>query len=138
MVSRATRLTGPRVPERVVQQQIVTLLRSVGAAVYVLGTVRRRGDFHGTMQTPGLPDLFAVLPASKVAAPDGAFSSPTALWVEVKAEGGQLRREQAEFRAQCESAELAHVVGGVDDVIAWLIAGGWLKAENVPHYRRPA
>jgi hypothetical protein len=49
-------MKSPRIPEKVIQQQIVTLLRSIGAQVWVLGTRRKRGDYQGTMQTPGLPD----------------------------------------------------------------------------------
>lgn len=43
-----------RIPEKVVQTQIVALLRTLGADVYVLGTTRPRGDrHHGTYQSQG-------------------------------------------------------------------------------------
>jgi hypothetical protein len=122
-----------RVPEKVVQQQIVNMLRSVGAAVYVLGTKRPSTDFQGTRQSPGIPDLFVFLPAPRLQP-----GAPAALWIEVKAAGGTLRREQDEFRTQCRLVPtLGYVTGGVDQVISYLVNGGWLKSENVPHYRLP-
>jgi len=57
------------------------------------------------------------------------------LAVEVKAAGGRLRPEQAEFRELAIAAHVAHVVGGLDDVVAWLIAHGYLRDSHVPHYR---
>jgi hypothetical protein len=44
-----------RQPEKAEQAGIVKLVRALGGRVYVLGTRRKRGDFQGTMQTPGLP-----------------------------------------------------------------------------------
>lgn len=129
--SREHRPKVARVPEKIVQQQIVHLLRSIGAAVYVLGTRRRRGDFHGTMQTPGIPDLFAFLPLQH-ASDQGLHS---VLWVEVKADGGRLRLEQAAFQALCEQHQYPHIVGGVDAVVAWLVRRGFLKDTQVAHYR---
>lgn len=70
-----------RVPEKAVQAQIVHLLRSIGANVYVLGTTRRKGDHQGTMQTPGIPDLYVFLPRL----PSGLDNHISTLWVEVKA-----------------------------------------------------
>ena len=134
---RLTARTG-RVAERVEQAHIVQLLRSLGAAVYVLGTVRRRGDYPGTMQTPGLPDLYVVLPPARLPATRPTLRGHSPLWVEVKAQGGRLRPAQVAFQAQCIVAGVPHVVGGLDAVIAYLIAGGWLAAASVPHYRRPA
>jgi hypothetical protein len=121
----------PRVPEKAEQQHIVQLLRSLGFAVYVLGTVRPKGDTPGTRQTLGIPDLFAW-----TAARDGRPSRP--LWVEVKARGGRLRPEQAVFREQALAAGTAHIVGGLDAVIAWLVAEGYMRAQHVPHYRLPS
>ena len=45
--------------EKSIQSDIVKLLETVGAAVYKIGTTRKRGDHQGTMQTPGIPDLCA-------------------------------------------------------------------------------
>ncbi len=123
-MTRAPKIRPPRVPERVVQQQIVHLLRSLGAQVWVLGTVRRRGDYHGTMMSPGLPDLIASVKGRM-------------LMVECKAKGKGLRLEQRVFQQACRDCGVAHVVGGLDDVIAWLMAEGLLKAEsaNAPAQR---
>lgn len=135
---------GPRVPEKVVQSHIVQALRSVGGQVYVMGTTRRRGDYGGTMQTEGIPDLMAFLPRPRSVA-DGprsmmalaAESQRRLLFVECKAAGGQLRPEQVVFRDLCGEADVTHLVGGLDDVLAWLTDAGYIKAENVPHYRQP-
>ncbi len=131
---------GVRVPEKAVQQQIVTLLRTVGCAVSVLGTRRPRGEYQGTCQSPGLPDVWAWLPRGI-----------GGLWVEVKAEGGRLRPAQAAFRdaavAAIAAADAAgapkvgrvwYVTGGLDAVIAALIGLGLLTAGQVAHYRVPS
>jgi hypothetical protein len=124
----------PRVPERVEQEHIKRLLRSVGGQVYVMGTTRRRGDYGGTMQTEGIPDLMAFLPRR---GSDVASTQRTFLFVECKARGGRLRPEQVQFRELCLDADVAHVVGDLDAVIEWLAARGYVKADSVPHYRQP-
>ena len=117
-----------RQPERAEQRAIVQLLSTVGCRVFVLGTTRPRGDFHGTCQSPGLCDLLAFLP-----------NGGGVLFVEVKAKGGRLRPEQEVFRnasLACEAPWQAHhVVGGLDHVIAYLVRLGLLTANQVPHYR---
>jgi hypothetical protein len=125
--------------EKIVQQQIVHLLRSIGAAVYVLGTKRPREDSQGTRQTPGIPDLYTFLPPPRLQtdAAGDHYQHGCGLWIEVKAQGGRLRPEQVQFREGCGFAHVPHVTGGVDQVIAFLMAGGWLKADNLPHYRLP-
>lgn len=115
----------PRVPERVVQRQCVALLRSLGAQVWVLGTTRRQGDYHGTMQSPGLPDAIAALKGRMV-------------MCEFKAAGGRLRPEQAAFRQACQDCGVHHVVGGVDALVAWLVAEGLVRTDCVAHYRLPS
>ena len=119
-----------RQPEAAEQHAIVQLLCTVGCQVWTLGTHRRRGDYHGTMQSPGLPDLLAFLPRA------GGL-----LCIEVKAKGGRLRPEQETFRNACLACEapwqVHHVVGGLDAVIAYLIALGLLKPEQVAAYRLP-
>lgn len=123
----------PRVPEKVEQAHIVALLRSLGAAVYVLGhpSPSDGRKFRGTGQTAGLPDLYAFLP--KRVAGDSVYS----VWVEVKAAGGRLRPEQRTFRDLCINSGHAHIVGGLDAVIAWLAGAGYLRADQVAHYRQP-
>lgn len=109
-------------PERTEQRAIVQLLRSIGASVYVLGTTRRKGDHPGTMQTPGIPDLYVFLP-----------KTPTryigmAVWIEVKAKRGRPSAAQNEFRRECKALGVSHVLGGVDDVIMFLEDHRYLKA----------
>lgn len=113
---------GARVPERVVQSQVVHLLRSVGAQVWITGTTRRRGDYHGTMMTAGLPDVFAFVRGELVC-------------IEVKARGGTLRTEQVLFRDCCLASNVRHLTGGVDQVLEYLVARGLVR--EVPHYRQP-
>ncbi len=115
--------------EKNVQAQIVQLLRSVGARVYVIGRPPRRDSVHkGTGQTPGIPDCLIFLPT----ACDGV------VWLEVKRPGGdpikKLRPEQAEFRRLCQDAGVRHICGGVDEVLMLLRERGLVK--DVPHYRR--
>lgn len=121
-------------PEKAEQAHIVRLLRSLGAMVYVTGTRRRKGDYQGTMMSPGIPDLEAFLP---VRTDTIGTRYRELLKVEVKAAGGRLRPEQAEYRELCCVARVHHIVGGVDAVIAWLIERGYIADKNVPHYRLP-
>jgi hypothetical protein len=118
-------------PERAEQQQIVTLLTSMGHRVWRLGTTRRTGDYHGTMMDPGLPDLIV-----RLKQPSPSTTPPwRRLEIEVKAPGGRLRPEQEEWRDFCEAEGIDHIVGGLDDVIAWLTREGYLRSSDVPHYR---
>ena len=95
---------GAHIPERVVQRQIVHLLQAIGAQVWVLGTTRRRGDYHGTMQTPGLPDLIASVKGHM-------------LMVECKAKGKGLRLEQRVFQQACRDCGVAHVVVEIEVLV---------------------
>lgn len=113
-------MSPPRIPEKAVQASIVKLLRSIGATVYVLGGNRPKGDHPGTRQTPGIPDLYVHIPYV------GSDASEH-FWVEVKAKGGKLRPEQAAFMVLCHDAGMRHIVGGLDEVLAFLRAGGWVK-----------
>ena len=116
----------PRVSERVEQAHIVRLLRSLGCAVYVLGTVRRKGEYPGTMQTPGIADL-------EVWVHDQ--DTTELLKIEVKAKNGRMRPEQVTYREHCQRAGIAHITGGLDEVIAWCVARRMLKPDQVPYYR---
>ncbi len=125
-------MSPPRISEKAMQAQIVALLRTLGAMVYVLGHPSPNdGRRHrGTVQTPGLPDLWVFLP-SFLAIAGGEVT------IEVKAPGGRVRAEQEAFAAYRRGAGGEHIIGGYDDVVAWLIRYGYLKEQNVPHYRRP-
>lgn len=137
--SRLSRRPKPR-PEKAEQALTLQLLRSIGAHVYVLGTVRPQGDYRGTCQTAGLPDLWVMLPPSPCVCSltDEPHTRPgKALWIEMKRHGGRVRPEQKVFAQRCQEAGVAHVTGTCDDVIRYLCDGGWLKASSLPHYRQP-
>lgn len=122
--------------ERHEQSDGVALLRSLGAHVYVLGTVRPRGDTPGTMQTPGLADVQAFLPRPRYRS--GQFEPRRLMLWEVKrSRGGKLRAEQIDYRQHCIDAGLAHVVGDLNALMAWLVAEGYLLASQLPHDRQP-
>lgn len=141
---RGIKITPPRVPEKVVQQHIVTLLRTFGAHVWILGTARSAGrkcrncgnfvasNDMGTHQTPGIPDLYAIVPKPG----DGIEWMP--LWVEVKAEGGKPSPGQINFASAVKLTGTGYVMGGLDDVIGWLLERGIVTDRQVPHYRLPA
>jgi len=131
----------PRVLEKTEQAHGVQLLRSIGAKVYVLGTRRSRGkscpkcgtfvpEDQGTHQTPGISDVFAILPPR-------AYGRRRALWWEAKASDGRMSPDQAEFKELCGETDLEHVVGTLDALIAGLVGLGYVKAEQFPHYRQP-
>ena len=105
---------------------MIKLLRSVGGQVYVMGTTRRRGDWPGTMQTPGIPDLMAFMPSRPLV----GIAHPILLFVECKADGGRIRPEQAEFRAWCQDAHVEHVLGTLDAVIQWLVKHLYVTEER--------
>ena len=111
----------PAVSEKQEQAAIVKLLRSVGGWVYVLGTRRRKGDHPGTMQTPGLPDLFAFVPNRHPG------TERIALWVEVKTPTGRPSEAQSDFEHGCKVSGTHHVMGGCDDVAQWLKWNGLLR-----------
>lgn len=116
----------PKPPlEKVEQQHIVQLVRSLGGAVYILGTKRRKGDYQGTNQTPGVPDLLAFVPVR---------GSGVVLhcYIEVKRKGGVMSEAQEGFQAACMRSGVRHVVGTYDDVLAMFIDWGVLDAVNVP------
>lgn len=119
--------------EKVEQAHGVQLLRVLGAAVYVSGTRRKRGDFQGTMQSPGIPDVEAWLDGTRVGFP----GVRVLLKWEVKAAGGRLSPEQLEYQRLCSAADVRYLVGDYDALIAWLIVQGHAKPEQFPTYRRP-
>jgi hypothetical protein len=108
------------VSEREEQAAIVRLLRTIGATVYVLGTVRRQGDYQGTMQTPGVPDLYAFLPARPI-------GRPRQLWIEVKTKTGRRSNPQRLFAELAEVGLVDYVCGPLDAVIAWLTEHKYLR-----------
>ena len=118
-----------RVSEKSEQAHIVQVLRSIGAQVYTIGRPPRRDAVHkGTGIAIGLPDLLAFLPESRTTTPRHL------LWVEVKSRTGRLSEAQKGFRDVCALAGVPHLVGGLDEVLAYLLERGYLT--EVAHYRR--
>jgi hypothetical protein len=111
--------------EKQEQRAIVDLLRAIGAVVYVLGTTRRKGDHPGTMQTPGIPDLYAFLPAK----PFSVVLQFRPIWIEVKAVKGILRPAQKGFRWLCEMSGEDHFTGTADQFAAELTRRGYVKGK---------
>lgn len=138
----------PRAPlEKSEQRHIEELLTKLGAKVYHVGTHRRREDYQGTMQTPGIPDVLAFLP-KPLLMPPGRLTPAhelifarraTIVFIEAKRRGEKIKpgSAQDEFREFCAYADVLHWTGTLDNVIAGLIAGGWLSPGSVPHYRLP-
>ena len=114
--------------EKEIQADIVKLLKTVGAAVYQIGTTRKKGDHQGTMQTPGIPDLVAFAMVPGLASPHAPFVVHVEqLWIEVKRPGGTMSAPQRLFRTQAVTAGCELVVGGVDEVLVWLKDRGVVK-----------
>lgn len=123
----------PRPLEKHVQAHGCSLLRSLGGKVNVIGTKRRKSEKdHGTHQTRGIPDIYVFLPppafpsVPALGAPDGV-----ALWWEVKRPGESRTAEQVAFGNACARVCHPYVWGDLDALIAYLIAGGWLKRESI-------
>jgi hypothetical protein len=151
-MARATPRKPPVQREKIQQGFIVQLYETVGAKVYVLGTrrpggsrCRKCGEFNpehqGTCQTPGISDLIVFLPF-----PPGrdSFQQPTKvlLFHEAKAKDAhgrmnEMSDEQRELRELVLASCNEHVVGDLDAAIAFLLERGYLRADQVPHYRLP-
>lgn len=135
----------PRVKPRLEKDEqlaIRKLMLQLGAKEYVLGTKRKRNDaHHGTMQTPGIPDLQFFLPAPKDKVSSFCMGENTRrlVIVEVKRERvGRFTSEQIEYRGLCAAAGIDYIGGSLDDVIVWLVREGYVKAENFSHERQAA
>ena len=115
-----------RQPEKQAQRALCALIRSLGGQVWVLGTRRRRTDYQGTMMSPGLPDCWFMLPPRRDLG-QGAIAG----WIEVKAPRGRLSAAQIAFRAACVESGVVHLVGGLDSFVAWCVAQGRVKADQV-------
>ena len=100
--------------------------------VYVLGITRKRGDHPGTMQTAGLPDLFAFLPYEHGEQRYGE----RLVAVEVKAPGELPTHPQVDFAEHCDAAGIAHVIGGFEAVVAWALGEGLIEG-TITDFRIP-
>jgi hypothetical protein len=115
--------------EKTEQAAIVQLLRTIGASVYVIGTRRRKGDYQGTGNTAGVPDVYAVLPwiptyKGRLGLSD-TWTVP--VWIEVKAPKGRPSKAQEQFQVESTNCRIPHLIGGIDVVTHWLRQGGWIK-----------
>lgn len=108
--------------EKAEQAAIVMLLERLGAKIWVLGTRRPKGDYPGTRQTPGLPDLLVCLPRCA-----RLGWRMTRLEIEVKTKQGRTSDAQLEYQALCRATGISHILGGLDDVLAWLRARGYVR-----------
>lgn len=117
------------------------LIAHLGGAVWVAGTTRRKGDYQGTMQTPGLPDLPHVFLPEKRAERLALGFTQRHLVIECKRpktttqRAGRLRAEQKDFRDLALAAGLDYLAGGFDVFVAWLIANKYVREDQVAHYR---
>lgn len=133
ITSRGVTFARPFADEKTEQASIINLVAQIGGVVYTLGSRRAqycgvcgsRTTDQGTRQTPGISDLLVYLPP---APPRRVGRAPwVPVWVEVKGKGGTLTAEQVAFRDITTRAGVAHLVGGVDAVVEWLAAGGWIR-----------
>lgn len=131
ITSRGVTFRQPAGDERSEQGSIKNLLEQLGALVYTLGTVRATccgvcgspNTDPTTRQTPGLADLVVYLPAPRRQPARGW----TMVWIECKGRRGTLSLEQVAFRELNLRAGVAHVVGGLDELLEYLTAGGWVN-----------
>ena len=80
------------------------LIHTLGGSCYVLSQSQK---LYGS---PGIPDCWCMFG-------DGAF------WVEVKVGKDSLSAHQQVFKERCEGAGIPVVVGGVDEVVAFIKSG---------------
>lgn len=131
----------PRHLERGEQANGVKLLQMIGAAVYVSGTNRPKPNpgcpvclrNQSTRQTPGIPDVEAFLPNSRV-----TLRVPTLLKWECKAPGKgaeAMSVAQDVYRQMCDRTGVWHVVGDYTALMQALVSRGYLREQDVPFYR---
>lgn len=125
--------------EKVEQLGIRKLMLQLGAEEYVLGTKRRKTDFHGTMQTPGIADLQFFLPEKRTRFDVDGETRLTRRLVIIEAKrekGSRFSPEQIAYGELCVAAGVDYIGGCLNDVIAWLVRENYLNPKNLPHYRQ--
>jgi len=94
--------------EKSVQREVVTFFEGLGCRVYRLSQPRR------TMQTPGLPDLWAFCPRKRLG-----------FWWETKrVDGGTRRPEQERFAELCTLSGVPYGYGAMASARAFAKALG--------------
>ena len=131
ITSRGVTFRRPVNDERAEQSSIKNLIEQIGGVGYTLGS--KRATYCGscgapntdpsTRQTPGLADLVVFLPPP----PRQQSRGWTLVWIECKGRGGTLSADQVKFRELNQAAHVEHVVGGLDEFLAFLSAGGWVS-----------
>lgn len=116
--------------EKAEQADGIRLLQFIGAAVYVLGTRRRRGDYQGTMQTPGIPDVHCFLPPRH-----GVATTPMLQWEVKRSKGGRTSPAQLAYEQCCRSAGIHYVRGDVAALTAWLVDHGYVRVGQLSDER---
>lgn len=107
-----------------VLNEIKKLLNSIGAAVYVMGTIRHDGNSDDTIPIPGVSGLLLCwLPDRRIQSSGVIVSTnvPVLLFVQCMAKDAEMSPEQRIFRRWCHAAHVHHVVGDQQAVIQWLI-----------------
>lgn len=91
--------------EKQVQADVNDLLGKIGCRVWDTSQPMR------ALITPGLPDLLVFHPKRGL------------LFVECKAPGGKQSEAQEDFQRLCSRAGVPYIVGGVQEVLAFLVGG---------------
>jgi hypothetical protein len=130
ITSRGVTFRRPVGDEKTEQASIRNLTEQIGGQVYTLGTTRALccgvcgapNTDRSTRQTEGLADLAVYLPPAPRGSGGWVF-----LWIECKGRRGTLSDAQVKFRQVNQAAHVSHLVGGLDEYIAFLAAGGWVR-----------
>lgn len=100
--------------EKTEQANIVKLVTALSGTAYEIGRPRPRTDEHqGMRQTPGVADLWIVLPIARGVDAIG-------LWWETKSEVGERSEAQDEFAMWCHRAKTPYGYGTCADFVVWL------------------
>lgn len=103
-------LVTPRPIEKQVVARVRLLLHSVGVETHSTQQTRP------SRQARGLPDLWCMSQRT------GGF------WLEVKRPGGKQSPGQVAFQHGCARANIPYVLGGLDEVVAFLMSRGILAS----------
>lgn len=89
--------------EKSIQHWCAQMFKAAGCLVYSLSQAR------ASKQSPGLPDLYVLVPRRA-----------TAFWFETKSAKGRQSEAQAAFQKACEACGVRYVMGGMDEARAML------------------
>lgn len=106
----------PRKPplEKAEQANIIKLVEVLGGSAYEIGRPRPSTDgYQGLRQTPGVPDLWIVLPIARGVDAVG-------LWWETKSETGERSEAQDTFALWSHRTKTPYGYGTCSDFILWL------------------